>query len=70
MAIYGNLLVFHSGLVVFAALQVHEARTALVFRTEVPCLEFVVRTPFMPYFFIPECLFHRGAMLLAHFGGR
>jgi len=36
-----GILIFHSGLVVFAALQVHEARTALVFRTEVPCLEFV-----------------------------
>lgn len=33
---------FHLALVVFAALQVHEARTALVFRTDDPCTELIV----------------------------
>lgn len=37
-------LAFHVALIVFAALQVHEARDALVFRTEDPCTEFVVST--------------------------
>lgn len=35
---------FHIALVVFAALQVHEAHTALVFLNEDPCTTFIVRT--------------------------
>ncbi|KAL5490355.1 hypothetical protein ACEPAI_5188 [Sanghuangporus weigelae] len=36
-----GILAFHVALIVFSALQVHEARDALVFRTEDPCTEFV-----------------------------
>ena len=39
-------LAFHVALIVFSALQVHEARDALVFSTEVPCTTFVVCNPF------------------------
>ena len=35
--------VFQGGLIVFAALQIHEARTALVFLHDEPCTTFVVR---------------------------
>ncbi|KAH8117406.1 hypothetical protein DFH11DRAFT_1851754 [Phellopilus nigrolimitatus] len=36
-----GILVFHVALVVFSALQVHEARVALVFLKDVPCTEFL-----------------------------
>ena len=36
-------LVFHVALIVMSAIQVHEARTALVTVHDDPCTEFVVR---------------------------
>ncbi|EJD05887.1 uncharacterized protein FOMMEDRAFT_145248 [Fomitiporia mediterranea MF3/22] len=36
-----GILAFHVALIVFSALQVHEARDALVFSTEIPCITFV-----------------------------
>ena len=35
-------IAFHVGLIVFSALQVHEARSALVFLHDDPCTSFLV----------------------------